>query len=106
MLRLEGYDVQGLIHEGRSCVYRAVRKEGARPVIIKVHRDQYPSDRELARFELAYTIGCRLRSPGVIEHLALERLPSKLAVVTEDYGAASLDRLRTETAMELDTILT
>lgn len=107
MLQLEQYEVQSLIYDGRSRVYRGLRKEDQRPVIIKVHRDEYPSERELARFELAYNIGRKLRSPRVIEHLALERMPSNLAVVTEDYGAVSLARRLAENAdrMPLEVVL-
>src|SRR5262245_34698420 len=105
MLQLEQYEVQSLIHEGRSRVYRGVRKEDARPVMIKVPRDDHPPDAELARFELAYQIGCRLRSPRVIEHLALGRLPGNLAVVTEDYGAVSLGHRLAEDGMALDGVL-
>jgi predicted ATPase/class 3 adenylate cyclase len=90
---LPNYQIEELIHQSRrSLVYRGFGGPAKEPVVIKVHREDHPSDRELARFRLGYTIGRRMTSSKVIRHLALEPFENNLAIVTEDYGAVSLER--------------
>ena len=82
-------------------VFRAVRERDQRRVIIKMLREDPPSERTLARVEVAWNIGSTIRSERVIEHLELLPHRSGLALVTEDYGATSLRELIAEGGLEL-----
>ncbi len=91
---LPGYITGELIHESsRSRVYRGVTDANGEPVVIKFHNTDYPSERALASTKRAFEIGRGLDGPGIIRHIALVPHANDLALVTEDYGAVSLDRL-------------
>lgn len=79
---------------------------GGRRVVLKIHRDEHPSERDIARYQLAYEIGRRFEGDGVIEHVEVARAGGRVALVTEDYGAVSLSHLVRERRLSLDEILT
>jgi predicted ATPase/class 3 adenylate cyclase len=94
MPTLEGYELGDVIHDRPTTqVRRAVRQADGQKVIVKLLTEEYPSERTLAAVELAYTIGRKVACDSVISHLALEKFGNGLAVVTEDFGARSLDTL-------------
>jgi histidine kinase len=105
-----GYTLEDRLHDGpRSVVYRArVDSDaiGGRRVVLKIHRDEHPSERDIARYQLAYEIGRRFEGDGVIEHVEVARAGGRVALVTEDYGAVSLSHLVRERRLSLDEILT
>lgn len=102
--QVDGYRVSELLHEGpKTSVFRALRLGDERPVIIKIHTEEYPSARDLAAFEHAFALGERLSDcDGVIKHLELVKERSELALVTEDVGAASMDTLIGPRGLRLD----
>ncbi len=97
-----------MVHTGpKTSVYKAVRVEDGRPVVIKIHTEEYPSAQDLAAFEHAFALGEALGDcDGVIKHLALVKDRSELALVTEDYGATSLDHIIGPRGLRLDRALT
>ncbi len=106
MLTLTGYRVNELVFDGpRSLVYRATHEETGRPVMIKIHRDEFPSAIELASMRRAYDLSTRLAIPSVVRHLALERYRNRLALVTEDFGAVALSRMLASRRMPLGEFL-
>jgi PAS domain S-box-containing protein len=91
MQTLSGFIVENAIYEGMSTrIYRAVREQDQRPVILKLLKADYPSPRELARLRHEYEMARSLDLPGVIR--AYDLLPSGagLALVLEDFGGQSL----------------
>ena len=91
MIDMSDYRAIEQIHDGlRSRVYRGVRASDQRPVIIKVHRDEFPSFVELGQYRNHYTITSNLDIPGVERPLALERHGNGFAIVSADTGAVSL----------------
>ena len=89
-----GYALGEQLHEGpATVVFRARRSTDDRAVIVKLLRDAFPSERKRASFRLGFRIGQSLRSPRCVEHVELLRAGTSLALVTEDFGGASLERL-------------
>src|SRR5262245_47299873 len=87
-IALSGYAVAECIHDGsRSRVYRGVRQSDKLPVIVKVHRNEYPAFTELSQYRNHYTLTRSLDVPGVARPLALERHGNGFAIVWEDTGA-------------------
>lgn len=94
MAALEGYRLGETIHRrAKTRVMRAVKEDGDAPVVVKVLSEEYPPERDLAAFELAYKIGVKVACDAVVDHLALCKYGNGLALVTEDFGGASLERL-------------
>jgi len=106
---LPGYQIGPLLSAGsRFLVFRGVEQSSDRPVVLKTNRNPYPTDRDLAAQQRAYEIARELTGDVVVAHLALLRHGHARVLVTEDFGAESLDRyLReqgspdTELALEL-----
>jgi predicted ATPase/GAF domain-containing protein len=88
---LDGYAIDELIARSeRNSVRRARRlRDGAR-VIIKTSTADYPTARDVRRLELEHHLLVKLRCPGVIEVLGLERRSGRLALVLEDFGGERL----------------
>ncbi|NCG21318.1 MAG: AAA family ATPase [Rhodobacterales bacterium] len=60
-------------------------------MIVKFSADDYPSERQLAGMQRALRLGQLLQGDFVVPHLCLEVHGQQMALVTEDYGAQSLD---------------
>ncbi|WP_437331217.1 AAA family ATPase [Sorangium sp. So ce381] len=88
------YTISGTLHEGgRTRLLRAVRNADGRPVILKVIDPRSGCSQDIERLRREYTIGKTLRHEAFVEPLALETFEGLPALVMEDFGGESLDRL-------------
>ncbi|HLM47855.1 MAG TPA: protein kinase, partial [Myxococcaceae bacterium] len=78
---------------GGTIIYRAVRDEDGRLVVIKALGPNRPRPRDLARLRNEQEIGAQLTTPSAIRPLALEVIDAAPALVLEDFGGRSLDQL-------------
>ncbi len=102
MIQLSGYELQHELHQGLiSLVYRGVRASDRLPVIVKILRNEYPTESELRRYQREYVIASTLMTPVVVRPLALERANHRLALIYEDTGSASLRQVFRGTALPL-----
>ncbi|MBD2440366.1 ATP-binding sensor histidine kinase [Nostoc sp. FACHB-110] len=90
-IHLPGYSIQEQIYSGtRTLVYRGVREQDQKPVVIKLMRLEYPSFHELLQFRNQYVITKNLQLTGVIQPYSLETYHNGYALVMEDFGGISL----------------
>ncbi len=86
-----GYSILEELYNGsRTLVYRAVREDDEKPVVIKLLKNTYPNFNELLQFRNQYTISKNLNIPGIIRPYALEVYQNSYALVMEDFGGISL----------------
>ena len=76
-----------------SEVYRGVRESDGETFIIKVLKEDYPSPQELTCYRQEYEIIRQLDIDGVVKAFALEAYGKTLAIIMEDFGASSLEKL-------------
>jgi predicted ATPase/class 3 adenylate cyclase len=93
MLELEGYTDLKTLHRGsRSLLVRGRRSSDGGLVVIKTPAPAFPSAGDFGRlrreFELSQSTQFRAASAHVVEHLALERFGSKLALVLRHSGVS------------------
>ncbi len=89
-----GYALGAPLHVGVTyLVFRAVEHASGRAVVLKLHRDPYPSDRQLAAQQHAYETARELGDAVVAAHLGLVPCGHAPALVVEDLRAGSVDRL-------------
>lgn len=94
MSNIAHYRIVSQIYESaNSLIYQAVANSSARPVILKVLKEDYPAPSELTRYKQEYEITCSLEIDGVIKAYNLLPYESTLAIVLEDFGGESLNIL-------------
>ena len=94
MLTLPGYQILTQIYEsGNTLVYRGIREQDSQPVILKLHKEDYPTPSELARYKQEYEITRNLNLNGVVRAYSLERYQNTLVIIFEDFGGESLTTL-------------
>ena len=106
VLRVEGYrDLKELYCGGKSLVYQAVREADARPVVLKLLNQEFPSADAMARFRTEYAFSKRLAGDGIIAVLDLVEHGATLAIVIEDFGGVALARRIAERKLTLQEFL-
>lgn len=90
MAGLQGYTLEKRLHQGKSIVYRGVRRSDGAPVIIKMLRGDFPTPRQIAVARREFEILQKLSCPGVVQPIELVPLDNGPAIVMEDFGAVSL----------------
>ena len=94
MIKLSGYQFLDQIYSGtKTLVYRGIKESDDEPVVIKLLRHEYPSFNELVQFRNQYTIAKNVELPGVIKTYSLEPYQNSYALVMEDFGGISLQRV-------------
>jgi len=90
-ITLAGYQTRDLIYEGtRTLVYRGVKTDGSKSVVLKQLRKEYPTFNELVQFRHQYVLTKNLDLPGIVKSIALEKSGNGYVLVMEDVGGVSL----------------
>jgi predicted ATPase/signal transduction histidine kinase/tRNA A-37 threonylcarbamoyl transferase component Bud32 len=91
---IQGYHINEEIYTGsKTIVYRGIREQDKKPVIIKLMRNEYPSFSEIAQFRNQYIITKNLKVAGIVKTYSLEPCCNRLALVMEDFGGISLKQV-------------
>jgi serine/threonine protein kinase len=94
MITLLGYQSLAQIYESaNSEVYRGIREQDNKAVILKVLKEDYPTPSELTRYKQEYEITRNLNLDGVVKAYSLEAYQRTLVIILEDFGASSLKEL-------------
>ncbi|WP_242715538.1 AAA family ATPase [Microcoleus vaginatus] len=94
MIKLRGIKVLAPIYESaNSVVYRGIREQDHKAVILKVLKQDYPTPSELTRYKQEYEITRNLNIEGVVKAYTLETYQRTLVIILEDFGASSLRQL-------------
>lgn len=103
MQAIPGFELQAELHQGNaSLVYRGVRKHDGLPVIVKIHRNEFPTVSEIARFEHEYKVASPLLLRHGVRVLDFLRIGHSCALVYQDDGCFSLRRLTAGRPMVVD----
>lgn len=91
MVMLPGYEVIEKIYESsKTLVYRGVRSDDQKPVVIKTLKNQYPTSKEIAVFRKQYNLANHIGILGIVRPYSLENYENQWMLVLEDFGAISL----------------
>jgi PAS domain S-box-containing protein len=92
MIALPDVFVQTQIYESAtSRIYRGVRAQDERKIIIKLLKQDYPSPQELTRYRQEYEITRSLNLNGVIKAYGQQDYQRSLVILLEDFGGESLE---------------
>jgi len=105
-INIKGYELSEYLHQGNnSKIYRGKRISDNLPVIIKLLEKEYPKSDEIDRFRREYEIVRSLDIDGVIRIYALEKYQHSLAMIMEDIGGTSLDKILARQRLDLAEFL-
>ncbi|WP_242057728.1 MULTISPECIES: ATP-binding sensor histidine kinase [Nostoc] len=92
-----GYRITEQIYSGsKTLVYRGIREQDQKSVVLKLMRNEYPTFAEIAQFRNQYLISKNLDIPGIIKPYSLENYRNSYILVMEDFGGISLQKWRLE----------
>ncbi len=87
-----GYTLTRSLRETRhATLFRALREQDQRPVLLKVIGGDNPSPLDVIRLEHEHALLDGLDVPGVVKTLGLTKVGDRTALVLEDAGDRSLD---------------
>jgi len=106
---MSDYKIVGQIYETQnSQVYRAQLEGENRQIILKKLKPDYPTPSEMARYRLEYEIIRSLNAlkvKGAIAAYDLQRYENTLAMIVEDFGGESLQKLMSQRKFSLTEAL-
>jgi serine/threonine protein kinase len=105
---ITGYKIGERIWEtSLTSIYRAIREEDGKDVIIKTLNNEYPRNQDIARIQREYHIAEKLKNiEGVIEVYSLHKHGhSNLAIFMEPFGKSIADFMKKEKSLSLDDFL-
>ncbi|WP_437902277.1 AAA family ATPase [Sorangium sp. So ce327] len=89
------YAIVAVLSEGSdTLLYRSVREDDGLPVVLKVLRRDHASPRARERLLHEYEIARAIDTTAIVKLHGLEMLGGQPALVLEDFGGVSLDRLQ------------
>ncbi|MEH2249235.1 trifunctional serine/threonine-protein kinase/ATP-binding protein/sensor histidine kinase [Nostoc sp.] len=92
-----GYRITEQIYSGsKTLVYRGIREQDQKSVVLKLMRNEYPTFAEIAQFRNQYIITKNLDLPGIVKTYSLENYRNSYVLVMEDFGGISLQDWRLE----------
>ena len=103
---INDYEIITKIYESaNSLVYRAIRTQDERPIILKILKEDYPTAPELTRYKQEYEITRSLNLDGVVKVYDLQRYQNSLVMFLEDFGGESLKIWIAEHKLTLEEFL-
>ena len=88
-----------------SIIYRGIRERDRLPVIIKLICQEFPHPQTISSFQKEYEILKSLEDSGIIKAYDLIRHDHRLALILEDFGGQSLDRMKQKPGFAVPEIL-
>ena len=76
----------------KTAVFRVKSPDGE-TVILKTLRSEYPDPSDLSEFKHEYEILQKLKNPGIIKAIGIEKYKSGLAIILEDIGGIDLYKI-------------
>ena len=102
MINLPNYHLTAKIYESdNSLVYRGVRTEDNRLVIVKVLRQEYPTPAELICYRQEYDLTHHLELEGAIKAYSWEKSQNTPIIIFEDFSGTALRILMRERRFSL-----
>ncbi|NJL10809.1 MAG: protein kinase [Calothrix sp. SM1_7_51] len=87
--------IEQIDSRSKTIIYRAETKKGQTSVILKTLKEDYPNLKDIAQIKQEYEIAKNLDIAGIVRPLELIKYNHGLAIVLEDFGGDSLDKLMT-----------
>ena len=105
-MTLAGYQTTDLIYDGtRTQVYRGVKTDDSKSVVLKKLHKEYPTFNELLQFRHQYVLSKNLDLPGIVKPIALEKDGNGYVLVMEDVRGVSLSEYVGDRPLSIEEFL-
>ncbi len=102
MIRFAGYKIiEEISIDSNSIILRGTRNLDNCPIIIKILNKEYPSSKELSDFIREYEIMDRITGDGIMKAYSMEKYNNSRAIIMEDIGGESVDKILHSTKLDL-----
>ena len=106
MLTIPCIAIKAQIYESaNSLVYRGIREQDSKSLILKILKQDYPTPQELARYRSEYQITKSLNLAGVVKAYDLQKYQNSLVMLLEDFGGDSLKSWMQQRKFSLEEFL-
>jgi len=107
MINIPGYLIKDEIYKSqRTIIYKAIKENNKKKVMIKLLRKEYPSPDEIDKFKYEYDIVNKLNQiEGIIKNHEIIKYKNSLAIIMEDIEGISLDYLIKNKKINIDLFL-
>ena len=103
---VSGYTINEKIFDSaRSLVYRGHREQDAKPVILKILRQEQITPEKILRFQREYELMKNLQGDACIQVYAQIEFENSLAIILEDFGGQSIATTVHDNKMPLQKFL-
>ncbi|MGM3305049.1 AAA family ATPase [Anabaena sp. WFMT] len=103
---IDYYQNEKIYESSNSLVYRGIIKSDNQPIIMKILKENYPTQSELTRYKQEYEIAHSLKTDKIVKAYDLKRYKNTLVILLEDFGGQSLNLLISKDQFTLEEFLT
>ncbi len=91
MISLPGYTIKEKVFENKNTViYRAIADDTNLSVILKTHRNSFPTNREISAYRKEFEITSKLPIDGILKSYHLKKSGAQYIIIFEDMHGVSL----------------
>jgi predicted ATPase/signal transduction histidine kinase/tRNA A-37 threonylcarbamoyl transferase component Bud32 len=106
MIPIPGHQILDKLFDSYSTsVYRTYDEYRKCSVIVKILKGEYPKSETVASLKREYEILKGMNIEGVIKVLSLEKYNNRLAMVMEDFGGESMEKILDERSISIEEFL-
>jgi predicted ATPase/signal transduction histidine kinase/tRNA A-37 threonylcarbamoyl transferase component Bud32 len=106
MVSIPGHQVKEKLYESsNTSVYKTYDENRGCSVIIKILNSEYPKAETAASLKREYEIIRGLNTEGITKVYSLEKLNNRLAIIMEDFGGTSLEKILDEKSLNFEEFL-
>ncbi|MGE5670143.1 MAG: ATP-binding protein, partial [Fibrobacterota bacterium] len=94
VINIPGYTAkETIVSSGTTTIFRGIRLSDSCPVVVKLLNREYPSAKELSVFIREFELLNKIHGDGIIKVFGVEKYQNSLAIILEDIGGQSVDRI-------------
>lgn len=106
MISLPGYTITEKVFENKNTlIYRAIEDNTKLSVILKTHRNNFPTNREIFAYRKEFEITSKLQIEGILKSYELKKIGTQYLILFEDIRGISLKSYLEENNISLTTLI-
>ncbi len=106
MISVQGFTIKEKVFENQNTViYRAISDDTKLSVILKTHRNNFPTNREISAYRKEFEITSKLQIEGILKSYYLKKNGNQYTIIFEDIEGISLKSFMWNNNISLEVLL-